>query len=179
MKKAWVAAHLIAGLSIGTPAQGGPAWAQAGSPNARRPPWESLAIVVNPKNPTSNVTLGELREILLGERQWWACKLPRITLTARPRGSAERETLTRTIYRMDDAASDKYFFFEVYRGVLPTSPTILDTAAEVKKFVSRTPGAVGYVRASDVDDSVKILRIDGLFPEDDGYPLRLHTRVAK
>ena len=179
MKKAWTAALLIAGLSIGRQAQGGPAWAQAGSSNGRRSPWESLAIVVNPKNPTSNVTVGELREILLGERQWWACKQPRITLTAMPRGSAERETLTRTIYRMDDAAFDKYFFFEVYRGALPTSPTILETAAEVKKFVSRTPGAVGYVRASDVDDSVKILRIDGLFPEDDGYPLRLHTRVAQ
>jgi phosphate transport system substrate-binding protein len=134
---------------------------------------------VNPKNPTTNVTLRELREILLGDRQWWACKQPHITLTAMPRGSAERDTLTRTIYKMDDAAFDKYFFFEVYRGLLPTSPTILDTAAEVKKFVSRTPGAVGYVRASEVDDSVKVLRIDGLFPEDDGYPLRLRTRVAK
>lgn len=80
---------------------------------------------------------------------------------------------------MDDVSLDRYFFFEVYRGLLPTSPTILDTAADVKRFVSGTPGAVGYMRASDVDDSVKVLRIDGLLPGDDGYPLRLHTRVPK
>jgi hypothetical protein len=45
--------------------------------------------------------------------------------------------------------------------------------------VVSTPGALGYLRLSDVDDSVKIVRVNGLLPEDDGYPLRLRVRRPK
>jgi len=45
--------------------------------------------------------------------------------------------------------------------------------------VGATPGAVGYLRASDVDNSVKVVRVNGLLPEDDGYPLRLRARPPK
>jgi hypothetical protein len=45
--------------------------------------------------------------------------------------------------------------------------------------VGTTPGAVGYLRASDVDDSVKVVRVNGLLPDDDGYPMRLRARLPK
>ena len=179
MKAAWVVVLFLAtGISTGSTAQGGASPAQSVASIARRVRWEGLAIIVDRNNPTSNVTLRQLREILFADRQWWSCNR-RITLATMPRGSVERQTISRTIYKMDDVSLDRYFFFEVYRGLLPTSPTILDTPADVKRFVSGTPGAVGYMRASDVDDSVKVLRIDGLLPGDDGYPLRLRTRVPK
>jgi hypothetical protein len=43
----------------------------------------------------------------------------------------------------------------------------------VRKFVFNVPGAIGYVRATDVDSSVKILRVDGRLPEDKEYSLRI------
>jgi hypothetical protein len=39
--------------------------------------------------------------------------------------------------------------------------------------VSGTPGAIGYLRGSDVDDSVKILKVDGHAPGDAEYPLKI------
>jgi hypothetical protein len=39
------------------------------------------------------------------------------------------------------------------------------------KFIFNAPGAIGYLRASDVDESVKVLRIDGHLPNDRDYTL--------
>jgi phosphate transport system substrate-binding protein len=148
--------------------------------NARKhtPGWEGIAIVVDRNNPVNNVSLTELRELFFGDRRWWSHDRP-ITLVTMERGSAERKTVLRAIYKMNEKAFEKYFFFEVFRGELPDGPTELSTASDVKDFVSRKPGSVGYLRASDVDSSVKVLRIDGLLPDDDGYPLRLRVRKAK
>ena len=144
----------------------------------RSPEWEGVAIIVDRNNPVSNVSLTQLREIFFGDRRWWTHERP-ITLVTMANGSGERETVLRTVYKMDENTFEKYFFFEVYRGELLNSPTNLPTSGEVKKFISRKPGALGYVRSSDVDSTVKVLRIDGLLPDDDGYPLRLRMRKSK
>lgn len=146
--------------------------------NPSKVPWEGLAIVVNRKNSATNVTLPQLRAMFFGERKFWTCRR-RINLTAMRRGTAERQTVLRMIYKMDDTDLDRYFFYQVYKGEDSSSPTTLQTPADVKKFVVSTPGALGYIRASDVDDSVKVVRVNGLLPEDDGYPLRLRVRQPK
>jgi ABC-type phosphate transport system substrate-binding protein len=151
----------------------------AQTPAERRAPgWEGVAIVVDRHNPVNNISVTQLREMLFGDRLWWAHNR-RITLVTLPRGSAERETVLRSMYKMDERSFEKFFFFGVYRGELANGPTTLASASEVKKFVSLKPGSLAYLRASDVDSSVKVLRIDGLLPDDDGYPLRLRTRKFK
>jgi ABC-type phosphate transport system substrate-binding protein len=145
---------------------------------ARSSPWEGLAIVVNRNNPVDNMTLWQLRNVFLGEKRWWSGNRRVVPVTL-PRGAAERQTMHRVVDQMTDADLDKYFFFGVYRGELFTTPTIQRTPKDVRAFVSGHPGAIGYLRASDLDDSLKVVRINGLLPEDDGYPLRLPKRVAK
>ena len=146
--------------------------------NTRKTTWEGLAIVVNRKNPTTNVTLPQLRAMFIGESRWWTNR-SRVTLAAMRRGTPERQTVLRVIYKMDDKDLDRYFLYQRFKGEASTSATTLRTSADVKKFVVRTPGALGYLRLSDVDDSVKIVRVNGLLPEDDGYPLRLRVRRPK
>ena len=46
----------------------------------------------------------------------------------------------------------------------------------MRKFVFNVPGAIGYLRPGDVDDSVKVLRIDGHLPGDAEYPLKIAER---
>jgi hypothetical protein len=48
----------------------------------------------------------------------------------------------------------------------------------MRRFVFNAPGAVGYVAADETDDTVKVLRIDGLLPGDPRYPLRRRARSA-
>jgi hypothetical protein len=80
---------------------------------------------------------------------------------------------------MDERDLNNYFLYQVFKGEGPFPPVILRTPADVRKFVGTTPGAVGYLRASDVDDSVKVVRVNGLLPDDDGYPMRLRARLPK
>jgi hypothetical protein len=40
------------------------------------------------------------------------------------------------------------------------------------------PGAIGYLRISDVDPTVKVVRIDELLPEDKGYKLHVPTETV-
>ena len=45
------------------------------------------------------------------------------------------------------------------------------SAAVVKALVSQTPGAIGIVRASQVDTSVNVVKLDGVTPGEPGYKL--------
>ena len=146
--------------------------------NSSRAPWEGLAIVVNSKNPTDNLTLARLRALFLGEQKWWP-KHRRVVLSAMRRGTPERAAVLRIIYKMEERDLNNYFLYQAFKGQAPFPPVILRTPADVRKFVGITPGAVGYLRVSDVDDSVKVVRVNGLLPDDDGYPLRLRARLPK
>jgi ABC-type phosphate transport system substrate-binding protein len=141
----------------------------------RNSSWEGIAIVVDRSNPLSDISSTELREILFGERQWWTHDRP-ITLVAMRPGTVERTTVLRSIYGMNEKAFEKFLLLKIFRGEMANPPTDSATAEDVKKAISSTTGSIGYLRASDVDNSVKVLRIDGRLPDDDGYPLRLRKR---
>jgi hypothetical protein len=78
----------------------------------------------------------------------------------------------KTLFRMNDAALRRYYMLAVFNGKEVAQPRDVPTAAALKKFVASNPGAVGYVLASEVDDSVKVLKVDGASPGDPGYKLR-------
>jgi hypothetical protein len=47
------------------------------------------------------------------------------------------------------------------------------------RFIFNTSGAIGYVQAAEVDDTVKVVPIDGRLPGDARYPLRRAARIGK
>src|SRR5207253_2768835 len=81
-----------------------------------------------------------------------------VDLSAMRRGTPERASVLRIVYKMDERDLNNYFLYQVFEGEAPFPPVILRTPADVRKFVGITPGAVGYLRASDVDESVKVVR---------------------
>ena len=52
----------------------------------------------------------------------------------------------------------------MFTGEAIGAPKMLATTNGVLRFVFNVPGAIGYVRASEVDASVKTLRVDGRLP---------------
>ena len=137
---------------------------------------QSLAIVVNQSNPVDNLSFQELRKIFLGERSHWP-NGRRITLVMIPPGRPERAAILSELYHMSEAEVDRHFLRALFTGQVLVSPKTLNTPVGVCKFVFHVPGAIGYLRASDVDDSVRVIRIDGHFPEDPDYSLRLPGNV--
>jgi ABC-type phosphate transport system substrate-binding protein len=178
MKK-WIASSLLlisaaAILLFGwvpTPA------AQA-SPEGKLPPEQSLAIVVNRSNPVDNLLTKELRQIFMGERSHWPDG-HRITLVMMEVGEPERRAVLQQIYRMNEADFSRHFLHGLFTGEVFVSPKTLATPTGVRKFVFNVPGSIGYLRASDVDDSVKVVRIDGRLPGDKGYKLQVYPPPAE
>ena len=132
---------------------------------------EALAIIVNKSNPIVNVSLTELRKMFMAQQTQWASG-KRVTVVMLQPGQSERATALHLIYRMSERDFNRYFLRGTFTGETQSVPKTLATAAGVAKFVFNVPGAIGYVRASEVDGSVKIVRVDGHAPRDGGYPLK-------
>lgn len=135
-------------------------------------PDQVLAIVVNRANPIDGMTSAELRKIFLGTRRHWP-NGRRITVAMLDYEQPERKAVLRQIYRMDEDAYRAYFLKEVYRGEVFSAPKILASPLVMRKFIFNAPGAISYLRSSEVDESVKVLRIDGHLPDDKDYPLQI------
>ena len=144
---------------------------------ARANPSQSLAIVVNRSNPLDNLSFIDLRKIFLCERDHWP-NGHRIAVAMLDYGQPERKTVLRLIYRMDETGYQDFLLREMFRGDVFIAPKILASPTIVRKFVFNAPGAIGYIRTRDVDQAVKVIRIDGLLPDDKGYRLQIDEASA-
>jgi ABC-type phosphate transport system substrate-binding protein len=130
-----------------------------------------LAVVVHRSNPVDELSLAELRSIFLGERQRWP-NGRRITLVLQEPGQPEREATLGLVYHMSEAELNHHFLRAVYRGQVLSAPKQLSSTNLVRRFVFNLPGAIACLPLRDVDDSLKVLRIEGHAPAQPGYPLR-------
>jgi phosphate transport system substrate-binding protein len=133
---------------------------------------EDLAIIVNKANPVEAMTLAELRDVFLAERSRWP-NGRKVTITMLDIGNPERDVVLRTIYRMREADFNRSFLRARFAGETTEEPKLLASPTNMVRFVFNAPGAIGYVRASNLDNSVKVLRIDGLAPGEPGYKIKL------
>ena len=138
---------------------------------------EPLVIVVNRSNPVDDRSLVELRRVFLGNRSHWA-NGRRITLVMRDPGEPERKTILRDVCGMNEDQLKTHFLHGLFTGEILVSPKILSTPTGVRKFIFNVPGAIGYLRVSDLDDSVKVVRIDELLPDDKGYKLHVQNQAG-
>lgn len=132
---------------------------------------DALAIIVNRSNPVDALTLRELRRIFMFETQTWP-NGRKITVVLREKGQPERGAAIRLICGLSEAEFDRYILFQTFRGAIVGGPRAILSAGAMLRFVFNAPGAIGYVPANEVDDSTKVLRINGVLPGDPEYPLR-------
>jgi hypothetical protein len=79
---------------------------------------------------------------------------------------------------MNEDQFKNHFVHGLYTGEILVSPKILSSPVGVRKFIFNVPGAIGYLRVGDLDDSVKVVRLDELLPDDKGYKLRIQSQLA-
>src|SRR5260370_26761330 len=73
-----------------------------------------IAVVVHPDTPVSDLTLSEVRKVLLGERQYWNSKLPVVLLIRAPM-ARESNVVLRVIYQMTEAQFNQYWVAKILR----------------------------------------------------------------
>jgi hypothetical protein len=117
--------------------------------------------------------MAELREYFLAERSHWSTQ-QKIRVAMREPGSPEREAVLRLICGMKrDQDFTTYFMRAKFSEQVIDEPRSLDSTTNMIRFVANVSGAIGYVRADDVDPSVRVIRVDNLSPGDPGYKLVL------
>ncbi len=111
--------------------------------------YDGIAMIVNPENPVSDLSVETIAKIYTGEITNWfevGGNDAEIVLIGREAGSGTRdgfESITDTA----DACK--------YRQELTSTGDVITT-------VSQNPGAIGYASVASVKDSVKALSVDGV-----------------
>lgn len=132
----------------------------------------AAAVIVNPGVAVDDLTLAQLRDVLLGEQQHWPAGGPRIAVF-RPDTGAEWDITLSRVLRMSALGYTRRLSAKRYGGELTVQPRVVRTAAERVRLVAATAGALAIIPASAADSTVKVLRIDGRLPADDGYAMTM------
>lgn len=112
----------------------------------------AMAGVVNPKVTVEDLTKEQLVDIFTGKVTNWkelGGEDQKIVIVNRPASSGTRATF------------EKFALGQSKLADLPGSIQE-DSSGTVKKLVSETPGAIGYLALSYLDDSVKTLKYNGV-----------------
>jgi ABC-type phosphate transport system substrate-binding protein len=129
-----------------------------------------IAVVVHPETPITDLTLSEVRQVLLGERQYWNSKLPVVLLIRAP-VARERDVVLRVIYQMSEAQFKQYWVAKIFRAEAASPPKIVYSNDMQFELVSGIPGAIAFMDARNIRPGLKVIRVDGHLPGDKDYPL--------
>jgi ABC-type phosphate transport system substrate-binding protein len=130
-----------------------------------------IAIVVHNTTAVEDLSLDQLRSIFLADQQFWPDRT-RIILLVRAPQSDERDFVLNKIYQMTEAQFRQYWIAKMFRSEVPRGPKIVFSTDMTVELVVAIPGSISFVRADEVTDDVRIVRIDGKLPSDVGYPLK-------
>ena len=130
-----------------------------------------VAVVVNSDTPVADLSLSEVRKVMLGERQYWNSKLPVVLLIRAP-AARERDVVLRVIYQMSEAQFKQYWVAKIFRAEAASPPRIVYSNDMQYELLTALPGSIAFVDSRNMRAGVKILRVDGHLPGEKDYPLR-------
>jgi ABC-type phosphate transport system substrate-binding protein len=114
-----------------------------------------IAIIVNKANPAKALTDTDLRPIFQTTKTSWPHGQEAFPVNL-PDGDPLRHEFDAAVLRLDPERVARYWKDRKIRGGA-RAPVQAPNAQAVLKVVALKPGAVGYVRASEVNDSVKVV----------------------
>lgn len=124
-----------------------------------------LAVIVEKNNSVGSLTSADLLKVFKFDRPKWPDG-KNIILIMRDPSTPEMQTAINTIYHMQP---------DEFRSLLAShNKTVIIAASEdeLLKAVAAIPGAVGLVDVYSITEHVKVVRIDGKLPLEQGYPLK-------
>lgn len=127
-----------------------------------------IAVVVSKDITVEGMSLYELKRLYLGNDMIVDGK--RAVPLNRGSQTSERKGFDESVLGMSPEDVARHWIDQRLRGK-KGAPKAVEPASVVKRVVSKLPGAIGYLRLSEIDSSVKVLEIDGKKPGDAGYPV--------
>jgi len=115
---------------------------------------DGIAVIVNKKNPVSNLTQEQIKDIYTGKITSWeqlgaaaGKKTGRIAVVSREPGSGTRGAFEELLKFQD----------QLVKGAVE-----FDGTGAIKAEVSRNEDAIGYISLGSVDNTIKALSVDGV-----------------
>lgn len=132
---------------------------------------DDLVVIVNRGNAVENLSKAQLRKIILGEQESWSGG-KKVNVILRAAGQPERQGVLRSICGMSEDDFNQHLMHANFTGDTGGAPKALSSAVAVRQLVSTLPGGIGFVRASDVNESVKAVSVDGVAAGQPGYKIK-------
>ncbi|NLE91805.1 MAG: phosphate ABC transporter substrate-binding protein [Elusimicrobia bacterium] len=112
---------------------------------------DGIAVIVNPSNPVKSLTKKQLKDIYTGKISSWSALGGSGSIVA-----VSRDSSSGTFEAFGELALDK-------EKVRPDALMEASNQAAAS-VVAKTPGAIGYVGIGYINDSVKALELNGVYP---------------
>jgi ABC-type phosphate transport system substrate-binding protein len=122
-----------------------------------------LAVVVNKNNPTSSVSVADLQKLLKAAAPNWPDGRKVQVFLTNP-GSAENRSILQRFYEM---APGEIKSLPAHKADIQ----IVGSDEIVLMMVTENPGAIGLVNVYSITSQVKVLKVDGKLPLQQGYLL--------
>jgi len=132
---------------------------------------DDLVVVVNKSNAADNVTKVQLRKMLLGEQASWPGGA-KVSVILRSAGQPEREGVLRSVCGMSEDDFTQTWMKANFGGSTSSPPKSLGSAEGVRQLVMTLPGGIGFLRAADVNPTVKVVSVDGVAAGAAGYKIK-------
>jgi ABC-type phosphate transport system substrate-binding protein len=129
---------------------------------------DDIAVIVNKANPVTALSMAQL---LAQEAKWPAGG--KIVVWMTPPGQPERAATLKIVCGMSETDFTLYFMHASFNGESGNPPSAGGSGAAVRQSIASAANGVGFVSASLVDDSVKVVAIDGARPGQPAYKLKL------
>lgn len=134
---------------------------------------DEIALIVNADNEIDEVSISDLKKIFKAERHFWG-KDEKIKLIMRPIDSIETKVLLEEIYEFKPYELERFWLKQIYNVKIEEPPPTIRSASIVNALVGQLQGAIAPIEVGHVSElpMIKILKIDGKMPGEDGYPLK-------
>ena len=114
-----------------------------------------LAIIGHPDSETGELDTQNVRKLFLGERKAFP-NGHHATPINHTVGSPDRKEFFSLVLNMPESTHKRHWKRKIAVGA-GSSPAERSSHADVLKSIANTPGSIGYIDASKVDDTVKVL----------------------
>ena len=138
-------------------------------------PARAFAAVVHQSNPTRDIRLRDLTSLFGGTSRHWPNNSA-VVLVERDAGSAPFRYLMERLLNTTPGEYKRSLQNIEYRGETPLAIKVLNSDQAACQFVFNVPPAIAIIESASIGapacSQVRVLRIDGKLPGEEGYSLR-------
>jgi hypothetical protein len=134
-----------------------------------------FAVVVHQSNATSNLRFSDLQDFYAGHSKKWPNGSNVVLVERSPESPAFRFLLGRVL-NMSAVEHKRRLANIEFMGESPVNLKILNSEEAACKYVFNVPGSIALIEAGSLQSTecsgVRVVRIDGKLPAEEGYRLR-------